>query len=109
MGTDIQTIYEFLHAVQGNWRNSIYVDSSSCGRCGEKCPGDYLIIANEDGAPIAVPVKDMVSISGQSIAKDECIAVMRCKDIRTFYHLWLIWNADTDKECPVEQKGQIAQ
>ena len=88
----LTTLYEFLHATQGNWRNSIYVDCEICG--------DYLFVPNPDGLPIVILAADLARISLDSIDKAECLGSLCNAGFMTLYYRWFLWNKNTNLACP---------
>lgn len=97
------TIYSFLSAAKGNWRNSIFIE---CGSClyGKQllCPG-FLLNSDSDGQPVVIPVDIIRKMTGMDADKEECIAVISRKKFETLYAVWLEWQIDLPKECSLLQ------
>ena len=91
-------IYEFLSAVQGNWRNSVYVecDDTTC-RC--SCCA-FLLAFDRDGKAILLPVNFIQKLTGHAADKSECAAVISRKKFESLFSSWLAWLIESENECP---------
>lgn len=96
-------VFAFLSAVEGNWRNAIYVE------CGEHdCPhagecGAVLFAADADGAPILLPVTAIRSCGGQEVDKLECMACLEKPAFVAAYRQFIDWHTDCDEDCALRQ------
>ena len=96
-------VFAFLSAVEGNWRNAIYVE------CGEQnCPhanqcGAVLFTADADGAPILLPAAVIRSCGGQEVDKLECMACLEKAAFVAAYRQFIDWHTDSDGGCTLRQ------
>ena len=96
-------VFAFLSAVEGNWRNAIYVE------CGEQnCPhvnqcGGVLFAADADGAPILLPAAVIRSCGGQEVDKLECMACLERPAFVAAYRQFIDWHTDSDGDCTLRQ------
>lgn len=97
---ETQVLYSFLHAVQGNWRNAIYIECSYCRYISGICSG-YLLSADKDGAPILISISLFERLTGEIIDKTECIGKLRYEAFENLYHTWLVWHTDTEQPCSI--------
>jgi len=87
-----QTVFSFMQATQGSWRNSIYVTDNN--------DGDFLCSISLDGAPVSMLVTELAQISNESIEKEECLCSLNKEGFDTLFHRWLLWNSTaTQKGC----------
>lgn len=96
-------VFAFLSAVEGNWRNAIYVE------CGEQnCPhanqcGSVLFTADADGAPILLPAAAIRSCGGQEVDKLECMACLEKAAFVAAYRQFIDWHTVSDGDCTLRQ------
>jgi hypothetical protein len=97
------TLFSFLSAAKGNWRNSIYIECHQCNY-GKKnlCPG-FLLIPDYDGQPVVIPDSLVERMTGLGADKNECLAVLYRQDFESLYSLWLEWNVSSSNECALMQ------
>lgn len=96
-------VFAFLSAVEGNWRNAIYVEcgEQSCPHAGE-C-GAVLFAADADGAPILLPAAVLRSCGGQEVDKFECMACLEKQAFVAAYHQFIDWHTESDGDCALRQ------
>ena len=92
----------FMEAVEGNYRNSIYV-TCSCDHVMERSCRDFLVVPGHDCRPIIVPVADAEVFLGIPIDRSECIGRMSSHTFTRLYHKWITLITESDKECPILQ------
>lgn len=96
-------VFAFLSAVEGNWRNAIYVE------CGEQsCPhadecGAVLFAADADGVPILLPAAVIRSCGGQEVDKFECMACLEKQAFVAAYRRFIDWHTESDGDCLLRQ------
>lgn len=100
-----KTWYQFFYAVQGNWRNSIFIECSTCPY-GQPLCGGYLLAMDSEGQPLLVSTETLLKLSGEDIQKDECRSIWKASDFESLYALWLTWQTDSSKECALLQLFQ---
>ena len=91
-------IYTFLSAVQGNWRNAVYVECEDT-TCRRRCSG-FLLSFDRDGKAVLLPDDFMGKLTGHAVDKSECTAVISRRQFDAFSSLWLAWLTDSGKDCP---------
>lgn len=103
MGNNECSLFSFLCAAKGNWRNSFYIECRRCryGRR-EPCSG-FLLVPDYDGQPVIIPAGVVQSMTGLAADKEECRAVISLQDFETLYALWLEWNVGSANDCPLTQ------
>ena len=91
-------IYTFLNAVQGNWRNAVYVE---CGdtTCRRSCCG-FLLTFDRDRKAVLLPVDLIQKLTGQMADKSECIAIITREKFESLFSVWLTWFLERENECP---------
>jgi len=91
-------IYTFLSAVQGNWRNAVYVD---CGNknCRRACSG-FLLAFDRGGKAALLPADFIRKLTGHAADKSECANVMTREKFESLFALWLAWLTESAAECP---------
>ena len=91
-------IHTFLSAVNGNWRNAVYVecDDTTCRRA---CCG-FLLAFDRDGKAILIPVNFIRKLTGDTADKNECAAVLTRRQFTNLSSLWLCWLIEHENECP---------
>ena len=91
-------IYIFLNAVQGNWRNAVYVE---CGdtTCRRSCSG-FLLAFDRDRRAVLLPADLIQKLTGQIADKSECTAVITGEKFKSLFSLWLAWFLEREDECP---------
>ena len=93
----------FLSAVEGTWRNALYID---CRK--PDCPHSHacsgvLFAADEDGAPILFPGEEFQRQSGQRIDKFECQGTLERTAFEAAFHCFINWHTETDGGCALRQ------
>lgn len=104
--TNLRTIHSFLCSAQGNWRNSIYVDCSTCKFCKEDNCGNFLFVPAFDGTPILLSVSDAAILTDHPIDKSECLGVISNLKFHELFSLWFKLNIDVDEPCPFLQAAK---
>ncbi len=99
----ICSIYPFMEAVRGNWRNAFFLECASCpyGRAGE-CAG-YLVTADAEGKLILMPVNQFQEATGQKAEKTECAGIMERRAFIAAFSLYLDWHTVSDETCVLLQ------
>lgn len=96
-------VFAFLSAVEGNWRNAIYVECGEqsyphAGECGA-----VLFAADADRAPVLLPTAVIHSCGGQEVDKLECMACLEKQAFVAAYRQFIDWHTDSDGDCPLRQ------
>ena len=66
--------YSFLRAVQGNWRNALFIQCSQAAcpcEVSQSCQG-FLLTADAEGLPLLMPVSEICQLTGESVITAEC-------------------------------------
>lgn len=85
-----KSLYHFLFACRGNWRNSAYISTDGPG---------YLLSADQDGHPIVMAVEQFQQLSGEQVDPAECCGQFTEEGFKALYAQYLLWillSADTD-------------
>ena len=90
---EIQELYYFLTLVNGNYRNSIYVE----------CPHGigYMLTTDDNARPVLFPAQKFYEITGEIPQKDEFIGRMSNHVFEAVYSKWLSWNTDFKDSCGI--------
>ena len=97
-------IYLFLKAVQGNWRNALYI------QCDTECPYEqktpcrgYLLTADDHGTLFLMPVCYFQQIMGETVYPNECIGILTRSTFEQVFHLYIVWNTTSARDCALKQ------
>ncbi len=103
MKKDKCTVYPFMEAVKGNWRNALFVECSFCpyGKT-EKCEG-HMVTADAEGKLIVMAVSEFQSKTGQQVEKAECKGSIERRAFLAAFPLYLEWHTETVKTCAILQ------
>lgn len=102
MKPEISQLYSLLTALQGNWRNAIYIQCASCPYAGQACDG-YLLAADADAVPILFPVPLFRELTGEVVDKEACIGILNRQAFESLYHKWLVWHTESGQQCSILQ------
>lgn len=89
----------FSELTEGNWRNSFYIDCSTCLYERPEGCGDFLFVPDETGRPFLYPM----SISAEQLGPidwSECLGRMSNFMFRELYHRWLNTRTLERNCCP---------
>lgn len=97
------TLFAFLNAARGNWRNSIFIECRTCpyGRL-EPCVG-FLLAPDSEGRPVLLPADVIYKLTGVSADKSECQAILSRQCFETLFSLWLDWQTNLPRSCALLQ------
>lgn len=81
--TDGHIVQAFLDATDGNWRNALYIQCTSCkysrpAFC--SASPDILYVPAADGTPIFLPVSDAEILFARRLDLSECL--LSCSNLR---------------------------
>lgn len=68
------SFYSFLRAVQGNWRNALFIQCSQAAcpcEVSQSCQG-FLLTADAEGIPLLMPVSEICRLTGESVEATDC-------------------------------------
>ena len=104
----IQTRYKFylfLRAVQGNWRNALFLkcDSKDCPYGHSPSCAGYLLTADDNGILLLMPVNYFQYMTGETIDANECMGILTRNIFEKVYRLYIEWNTLSDKNCALKQ------
>lgn len=105
MKPEITHLYALLNALQGDWRNAIYIQCSSCPYARQVC-GSYLLAADADAAPILFPILLFQELTGEVVDKVECVGTLNRQAFESLYHKWLFWHTENKQQCSILQTLQ---
>lgn len=102
-------LYVFLRAVNGNWRNALFIQCN-CAICpravSQFCQG-YLLAADAEGKPLLVSVDAMRRLTGENLESVECREILDKQAFESAYGQYIEWHTDSAEECPLLQLGLI--
>lgn len=106
MESHMYTLYSFLNAAKGNWRNSIFIECGACpyGRS-ELCSG-FLLAPDAAGRPVLLPADVIYKMTGVTADKSECLMVLSRQRFEILFSLWLDWQTDSLEQCPLQIAGK---
>ena len=97
--------YLFLKAVQGNWRNAMFLKCNT-----EICPygqhpscGGYLFTADDNGTLLLIPVRYFQHMTGETVDAEECAGILTRSTFEKVYYLYIEWNTISTKDCALKQ------
>ena len=93
----------FLSAVDGDWKNAIYIDCHT-----QACPqhafcGGVLFAADEDGSPILLPVSDFRRMTGEPVEKAACHGQLDRAAFEAAFRCFINWRTESDGNCALCQ------
>lgn len=97
------TLFSFLSAAKGNWRNSIFIECGECPYGKQKLCSGFLLAPDYDGRPILIPADVILRLTGIAADKNECLAVLSRQRFESLYALWLEWQVSSSGECALCQ------
>ena len=94
----------FLIAVEGNWRNVVWIESCQERICGRECPySGHLFTCDAEGMPILLPVDQFCQMTGEIVDPFECAGRIERVQFERIYQRRLLWTASESRTCGVEQ------
>lgn len=93
------TLFSFLSAAKGNWRNSIFIECGECPYGKQTLCSGFLLAPDYDGRPILIPVDVIPRMTGITADKSECLTVLSRQRFEMLYALWLEWQVSSSGEC----------
>lgn len=103
MTTTSYSLYDFLIACRGNWRNAIFIP---CAPCEHACKNDrkgYLLTADHSGWLRVVSIHRFETVTGQKIDPAECAGTLDKNAFETAFQAHLIWEVDDPGKCALQQ------
>lgn len=99
------SFYPFLRAVQGNWRNALFIQCG-CAACprevSQSCQG-YLLAADAEGKPLLASVSEIGRLTGESVEAAECCGVLERQAFEAAYCQYIEWHTESSRECALMQ------
>lgn len=94
----------FLIAVEGNWRNAVWIESCQERICGRPFPcSGHLFTCDAEGMPILLPVDQFCQMTGEIVDPFECSGKIERSLFELIYLRRLLWTASERRTCGVEQ------
>jgi len=93
------TLYSFLSASKGNWRNCIFIECGECPYGKQKLCSGFLLAPDYDGRPVLIPADAIRRLTGLDADKSECLAVLSRQRFEALYAMWLEWQVSSPGEC----------
>lgn len=99
MKTSSYSIFDFLEACGGNWRNTVYVSCEYCYHpCKAECRG-CLLTADMQGRPMAISLKRFEAITGWKVDPSDCIGKLSKYAFNELFRYYSIWECDDLSTC----------
>lgn len=98
-----ETLVRFFEAVEGNYRNALYIRCSTCKHRRENSCGDFLFVPGHDCQPILLPLADANLFMGRTVDSSDCVGILTSHAFLQLYHQWLMLYTDSDETCPFHQ------
>lgn len=99
------SFYSFLRAVQGNWRNALFIQCSQAAcpcEVSQSCQG-FLLTADAEGIPLLMPVSEICRLTGESVEATECRGLLDRKAFEAAYYQYIEWHTESGRECALLQ------
>lgn len=98
-------IYLFLKAVQGNWRNALFLrcESDVCPYGQDHSCEGHLLTADDNGTLLLMPVKYFQLLTGEAVDANECIGILTRTTFEKVYSLYIAWNTTSSRDCSLQQ------
>lgn len=103
--SNIETIRRFLNATEGNWRNTLYIECSTC-KYGGDCQ-DRLFVPDADGTPLLLPVSDVELLIGGIVDKSECLGLLSNARFAELFQKWMKRMGSDPAMCPFLQAEKM--
>ena len=97
-----KTLYTFMEATEGNYRNAIYVECSNACPYQDNCK-DFLFIPGYDAKPILLPICDAECFFGFTVDKSDCCTIISSKAFMSLYARWIEQSLSNDGPCPIQK------
>lgn len=99
MKTSSYSIFDFLEACGGNWRNAVYVSCEYCYHpCKAECRG-CLLTADIKGRPMAISLTQFEAITGWKVEPSDCIGRLSRYAFDELFRYYRIWECDDLSTC----------
>ncbi|RFZ77617.1 hypothetical protein DS742_17535 [Lacrimispora amygdalina] len=99
------SFYPFLRAVQGNWRNALFIQCR-CATCpcevSQSCQG-YLLAADAEGKPLLASVSEISRLTGETVDATECRGILERQAFEAAYCQYVEWHTESSRECALMQ------
>jgi hypothetical protein len=99
------SFYPFLQAVQGNWRNALFIQCS-CANCPrevlQSCQG-YLLAVDAEGKPLLESVSEIRRLTGESVDVTECCGALERQAFEAAYCQYIEWHTESSQVCALMQ------
>ena len=96
-------IIPFLTAVEGNWRNAIYIECGEQGCLHAAQCSAVLFAADADGAPLLVPTSVFRTCGGIEVDKHECMGCLEKDAFVAAYRSFFNWHMESDGACALRE------
>ncbi len=103
MTTTSYSMYDFLTACRGNWRNTLFIPCAPCGHACKNGQKGWLLTADYSGQIRVVSVHRFETVTGQKIDPAECAGTLDKDAFETAFQAHLIWLVDDPRECALRQ------
>lgn len=94
--------YPFMKAVQGNWRNSLYL-SCGCKACpfGQNavCEG-FLLAFDAASLPILISITEFRRVTGEDVDPAECCGTLSRESFEAVCRQHIFWQQIDPSQCP---------
>lgn len=102
--SNIKTVHRFLNATDANWRNSFYIECTTCKFGADpKCCDGFLFVPDEDGTPLLLPVHDAELLAARPIDKSECLGLVTNLRFESLFQKWFRSLSTDHNACPYLQ------
>lgn len=105
MNQHLCSFYPFLRALEGNWRNALFIQcSSSACPCevSQSCQG-FLLAADAEGRPLLMPASELCRLTGESVESAECRGILERQAFESAYRQYIEWHTESARECALLQ------
>lgn len=103
MTTTLYSVYDFLTACRGNWRNAIFIPCTPCKHACKNGRKGCLLTADHSGQIRVVRVHRFEAVTGQKIDPAECMGTLDKDAFEAAFQAHLIWVVDDPHKCALQQ------
>ncbi len=103
MTTTSYSMYDFLTACRGNWRNAIFIPCAPCGHPCKNGRKGCLLTADHSGRIRVVSIHRFETVTGQKIDPVECAGTLGRDAFEATFQTYLIWEVDDPQKCALRQ------
>jgi len=92
-------VFSFMSAVNGDWRNAIYITCAACVYEQHGLCEGFLLAFDGDCNPVLIRAETVRELAVQSFDTSECAAKLERRAFARLFARWLVWRVDSPEMC----------